>query len=691
LPTCFENPQENQANIEEEWFDKKSNEILMSTIIREKMLYADRFAVQQADQAIRRDVVRALVELITNSNDSYNRIQDSGMAASGKIKITLQRMRSNSVLQVYDNAEGMAPEDLDNKVMVYGGATSGFKEGRSVRGLWGRGLKDSFFGLGTGYVNSIRDGLFNRCSLSVVHGVPTYQREKGSRATRTIRKQYEIPDGNGTVMEITVSRNDVRVPQFDSLRRNLERHFELRAIMSNPKRTVLLREADRGGDIEREVQLSYKAPIGNEILNETIPVPGYDVEATLHVFRASEPLSTPAEEGDCADGGLLIISKGVVLELTLLKFDYNEHASRFYGEVSCDHIHKLLKSDDSVLTATRDGINWRHAFAKALKEAVEKRLEPLVEEERKRAQAEQSTRLNKKLRERLNNALQELNCIASIELGKMMGLGEGPGQHGGKPPFVPASGFGFVPEYAYIQTGKVAIINLRASVPDKIEAGSLATVESNNPEVRVLTPQVRIDLLEEYTGIGEAKVELEGRQVGAEAIISASINGLKAEAMVKVISKREPPGPPPTKKEHGGLFRDVKFDPTAEPKQRVRFDQANANIVVATKAPSVAPYLDEQGRGSETPQGQVLLAELVAEAVCFEIARRGVQNGVFLAPAGAEADAIRREHVNLQNKYAHRIHECFVEEKYRRIDGQPSSRKGRPSREASTATAVFST
>ena len=85
-----------------------------------------------------------------------------------------------------------------------------------------------------------------------------------------------------------------------------------------------------------------------------------------------------------------------------------------------------------------------------------------------------------------------------------------------------------------------------------------------------------------------------------------------------------------------------------------------------------------------------MLAELVAEAVCFEIARRGVENGVFLAPAGAEADAIRREHVNLQNKYAHKIHECFVDADYRRVEGQPVVRKGRPSREALLAQAVVS-
>jgi hypothetical protein len=141
-------------------------------------------------------------------------------------------------------------------------------------------------------------------------------------------------------------------------------------------------------------------------------------------------------------------------------------------------------------------------------------------------------------------------------------------------------------------------------------------------------------------------------------------------------------------KKHGGLFRDVKFDPTAEPKQRVRFDRANANIVIATNAPSATVYLDEHGHGSERPQGQVLLAELITEAVCAEIARRGVENNFFIFIPGAEADAIRREHINLQNKYAHKIHECFVDAAYRRLLGEPVVRKGRPSKDALLASAV---
>jgi hypothetical protein len=54
----------------------------MNIKTKRKMEYADRVAVQQADQAIRKDVVRALVELITNANESYQRMKDAGLQIS---------------------------------------------------------------------------------------------------------------------------------------------------------------------------------------------------------------------------------------------------------------------------------------------------------------------------------------------------------------------------------------------------------------------------------------------------------------------------------------------------------------------------------------------------------------------------------------------------------------------------------
>lgn len=659
----------------------------MSPFVSRKLEYDDRVALQQADQAIKRDAVRALIELITNSNDSYHRLEDAGLSTDGTIVVEVQRRHSNASFCVRDYAEGMAGEDMDRKAGKYGGATSGFREGRSVRGFWGRGLKDAIFGLGAGSVVSVRDGEFNRCSLAIKGTTPTYDRERALRATRVLRNQWNIKSGNGTVVEVIVSRRDIRVPQFDNLRYGLEHHYELRPIVSGTNRKVVLRELDGRGNSRQEIVLSHKAPVGTKVLEAKVDVPGFPARAEIVVFRSDLPLTTMTEDGDYADAGLLVMSKHVVLALTLFKFEREEYASRFYGSVSCDYFHQLLSNDDTILTATRDGINWRHPFAKALQLAAEKELQPLVDEERRRAEAEQRSAVSKKLREKLNTALKELNSIAKVELGKNNGGSEDGEGDGEKSPYLPPSGFGFVPEYVYVQTGKPAGLSLRVAIPDKAVPGNLVIIESDNPEVKILTPQVSIQTIEGFPGIGQARVEVEGGQVGTEAVISARLAMLQTEALVKVISKREPsvwktPTPRGT-----GLFRDFKFDPAAEPKQRVWFDRASSNIIIATKAPSVSTYLGETGTGHETPQGQVLLAELIVEAVCREIARRGVENGSFLAPSGAQTDAMQREYIRLQNQYAHVIHGCFVESRYRR-DGPSQMRRGRPSREETLARAA---
>jgi hypothetical protein len=63
-----------------------------------KLQYADRVALQQADQAIRKDVLRALVEVITNCNDSYSRLESTGQEVNGEIVIDILRKHKNSVI-----------------------------------------------------------------------------------------------------------------------------------------------------------------------------------------------------------------------------------------------------------------------------------------------------------------------------------------------------------------------------------------------------------------------------------------------------------------------------------------------------------------------------------------------------------------------------------------------------------------
>jgi hypothetical protein len=620
--------------------------------ISRKLQYADRVALQQADQAIRKDVLRALVEIITNSNDSYSRLDDSGGNASGEIIIDVWRKRNSSVIRVRDFAEGMDDARMDVVVGTYGEATSGLKEDLHVRGMWGRGLKDAIFGLGYGYVISIRNETLYRSSLLLKEGVPTFELDEPIPVTEELRDRYGIPEGNGTVIEIVISREDVKMPRFENLRNYLQRHFELRTIMASTSRMIILRNLTGADKVKEEYDLSYKPPKGEKILDERFEIEGYPASAHLQLLRSNIQLSTRGEEGDYADAGLLVISGGTVIALSMLKFENDPYASFFYGSLRCDYLHDLLKNDEPVLTATRDGINWSLPFARALKQAVEERIEPLVQIERVRALQDEQLKLDKQLRRKLDKTVRELNVIASSELSERRTSSTGKLEP-------PPSGLEFAPVRYFVQTGQQVTLTLRAHLSDRILEGATVFVVSDNPEVDVLTPKVQVEAEKDHPHIGIAKIHVEGKQVGNEATVTAYSGDQKAQAMVQVRSRKESPDDTQPKKHHG-LFNDIRFDDRMDPRQRVYLDRVNSTIVVATAAPSVKRYLDGQHRLDTSTQGQVLLAELITEAVCREIARQGVESGRFLAPEGSEADAIQSHFIRLQNRYAHLIHDVIV-------------------------------
>jgi hypothetical protein len=177
--------------------------------------------------------------------------------------------------------------------------------------------------------------------------------------------------------------------------------------------------------------------------------------------------------------------------------------------------------------------------------------------------------------------------------------------------------------------------------------------------VIVTTPLVPLKPHKTDPNILEARVRIEGRQVGGEGTVTAYLGRNRAQAVVQVHSKKETIPSPPMRGS-AALFSDIRFDDRTDPRQRVYYDRVNSAIVIATAAPSVKIYLDINNRLDTTVQGQVLLAELITEAVCREIAREGVEKGRFLVLEGSEADAIQNHFIRLQNRYAHLIHKYIV-------------------------------
>ena len=104
--------------------------------------------ISQLSRATIKNIVDGIVELVTNSDDSYKRLEEKRVKTSGKIEIYVNRKKGGICenLKIKDYAEGMTKEELE-KAIEFGGETSGFLEGRSVRGLFGRGLKETIVSL----------------------------------------------------------------------------------------------------------------------------------------------------------------------------------------------------------------------------------------------------------------------------------------------------------------------------------------------------------------------------------------------------------------------------------------------------------------------------------------------------------------------------------------------------------------
>ncbi|HXZ98440.1 MAG TPA: hypothetical protein VED24_03645 [Candidatus Acidoferrum sp.] len=358
----------------------------------------DRAIIQLASSVVRGDPIKSLVELITNSDDSYRRMGASKETSFGRLSVSLDK--SKNTMTVLDFAEGMDAQTMDESVGTYGSETSGFANGCSVRGFYGRGLKEAILGLGSGSVQSIKQGHYHECAL---YENGFYVRKERRRASLLDYIDLGIPYAkSGTRITITISKIK-RLPSFRWFSYTLSNHIALRDIMQSRQRRIVLSDGTKS-----EI-LSYRPPRGRLVLQKArISIPGYEASMDLTVYMCDRPL---IQEGYTRDGGILVRSRNAIHEATLFRFDYNSCASRLFGEVRCDYIDELMSRGELVVGDKRDGLDPHHPFTKALRKAVECELEPIVEHETAALESEANLQ-GEDLKARLNVALYEANRLA---------------------------------------------------------------------------------------------------------------------------------------------------------------------------------------------------------------------------------------------------------------------------------------
>lgn len=491
-----------------------------------------RHTARRIRMAMQGNPMRALVELITNSDDSYIRLEENGMQVEDVIDIIYRKEGYCGYFAVRDRAEGMSLDDIRNSFKKYGAATSGMNTGKGVRGYFGQGAKDALAGMEDGRIRSIKDGFFVECRLFFEDGKATYEIQDPVPASEQIRKSYGIK-GNGTYASFRIDpAKNMRVPQLNTIYQDLSNNCLLRKIMGNTKRSIWLAD-ENVGDKKR---LRYITPTpAREILRDDFSIsygefPPFPVQMVVSRSENYELTQT----GDDRDGGLLVTDdKDAVLDMSLFKYENEPLASRFFGQVRIQSFRLLLDKEEAVLSDERNGLIRRHSFCQALIREIEKRLDVLVGKEKMRRQKEAQSRVDAEESTRYRKAFSILNDIAEKEALPAVNLGDDPTNQKLPPP----NGFCLYPSSAQITVGKRYNFSLRID-KQVIRRVSVVKLTCSNSKIGLLTSEISL-YPDGQTGVLTKHVSLEGQEPNIEGTLRAVLRDLSSESAVQVLPEKE--------------------------------------------------------------------------------------------------------------------------------------------------------
>ena len=628
----------------------------VSAVRRLKMKAGKRAFKMLADQAIGHDLLKGLLELITNSDESYAVLELSGARPSGRIEVEVDRRTrtKQTVIRVIDWAEGMDEAQLEKCLVGYGEDTSG----HVGRGVFGMGLKDTINAFGEGTITSFKNEEKHCCSVTNYEDLGL---EPAHAITRSDKKDFRNATG-GTIIEITVRNPEVKIPQMDSLRQQLQMHVCLRGIMTDPTRMLVLRDL-RSGSAD---DLHYETPENELLVDQAeLSLPSYpEIRPTLTVRRASGA-DALSQSGSCRTGGILVVSKRTCHEATLFGFDDDPHAARLFGELRCDEIYDLQAAGEPIVDKNRDGLKKNHLLTKELFQAARKVVEGIIAEERENEKQKQRELENENTLRRFRAAIKSLNDIARREL-QLGGPGTGVGPGTPSDPRAPQDGFEFVPDTYRIIISERESLKLRVQVDGTtgIAVGDKIGISCDNHNIKVFDNAPSVPkLFHEDPPWSIVHVPVEGLQANAQGFITAKYNGKTAIAAVEVVSTKAQKQHHPT----GGLFKDIRYEKREGWPQRAWFEKKECIIWINTLGPSVDLYFGPSGERQDHPANQVLVAELVAELACQEIARRQKEAKLLGTPPGVEElDAYNQHLTKLKANYAPLLHKALVGRENRR-------------------------
>ncbi len=503
--------------------------------------YTERANRQDQADAMRGEIHRGLVEIITNADDAYMRA-----GTDGPIRITVEHLSESggfvARLRVADKATGLTADEMEAKLTRAGSRSSGFEHGQSVRGLHSRGVGD-VAGFGSIEVESLKGGKWSKFVLEDL----SYEIEdEPADSAAEIRARLGLDQGDsGATVTINV-KGPRPVPSnlFDRLC-NLG---ELRHITTD--RTVTFEET--GIRVQSSRRIYYDEPPCTEAIRKEVVVPGYpEALAELVVFEMDEPQD--GQVNSETHHGLLIRGRRAVYENTLFNLDRKVGSGYLRGWLSCPYIDDLIRDFDDrqetgraptgenpirLVSRSRDGLHDEHPFVRKLRALFSEELIPLIQDLAKRHAGERP--LGDAIQERLDETAREFARLLADDLAELE-VDEGNGSGGDEAPLK------IIPGRVLVRPGekKTLTVHIRPSlIPDGwaddlnaiTDTPTIVSIdgEPDPPEPHPDNPEVLV-----------SRVRVLAAPTEGNAIIRVSAGSTHDSCTVTVDSTVQPPPPPP--------------------------------------------------------------------------------------------------------------------------------------------------
>lgn len=511
----------------------------MKAQLPEPLEYTKRHGYMTAQFAIR-DIYDALVELITNCDDSYHRMADK----KGQILIEIEHKHERKRVIVRDRAEGMTLGEMQRKIKKVGELSSA----EGDRSFLGRGAKDCAV-LGKVTFESIKDNKYHRCEVLPSMDFVPYS--PSTRAAENIRKRLSIPRGNGTVVTIDADEN-TRIRRHDTLLSDLPWHYALRDIMHKDLgRKAFLRNLNENVTPDR---LIYNDPAGKIAIDEKIEVPGYSgITAHLLLYKANDRLENPLDKR-FRKTGILIKGERAIHEATLLssEFEHDSYAQYYFGKLVCPFIDKLCKEYDDrqgkgvphpqdnpsllIDPNRQSGLRREHPFTKALFQFPTERLRALIAKDKEKEHGKHIQIENEETTKRLKKLAKEASKFIQGKIEEMEEVtftGEVENREFTK------KGILIIPDIYTLAIGEIKTFGFRAKKRDGISEEETVKVICDNDSLRVITSEFLLSPSRTSEGVLTGSFRIQGIRETNSACVTVSYNGLPpAEATISVVESK---------------------------------------------------------------------------------------------------------------------------------------------------------